>query len=443
MKIKVPSMIILSFTFTIAIGVAQERYSEKIHNSIENSEITYKLTDTCEIKEILGKPFRTIKNRDGGLDLLKFFYPQTEILFGKPHIYPESIYTIIKIIHNGKEIDIGRNKKLSLRSAADLRKLDKFNGLKNVSLKKTDLSDKTEFLSAITFNTETEWPDPDKLPPNFSPKKMIERGKYPGLNIKTLHTSELTGRGIGIAIIDQPLLLNHVEYRSSVISYDAENLEEFPPQMHGSPIVSIAAGKNIGVAPAASIYYYAVPMWQKDNYPYIKVINKIFKLNKTLPDTEKIRVISISDGRFARKSNYREWSNILKKATEQGIFVVTCDYDNFKFGTLTLKENADPDSFSSYIPGKYSSPEDVLRVPTGNKTVAGHKNIHCYTFEREGGRSWAAPYLAGLAAIAFQIDHSLKPEQIKAALIQTAVHSSSGPIVNPVAFVREIKRNKK
>ncbi len=69
--------------------------------------------------------------------------------------------------------------------------------------------------------------------------------------IRALHAEGITGKGVGIAIIDQPLLVGHEEYASEIIRYDATGLVGVPPQMHGSPVASVAVGKQIGVAPEA------------------------------------------------------------------------------------------------------------------------------------------------------------------------------------------------
>jgi subtilisin family serine protease len=53
--------------------------------------------------------------------------------------------------------------------------------------------------------------------------------------------------------------------------------------------------------------------------------------------------------------------------------------------------------------------------------------------------SWAAPYLAGLAALAFQVNPGIKPAKIKELLVKTATKTKAGPIVNPKAFINGVK----
>ena len=291
----------------------------------------------------------------------------------------------------------------------------------------------------MEFDSFTEWPSNEKLPSGFKPAEMLETGKNPGLGIHKLHEEGLNGKGVAVAIIDQPLLLGHQEYTSQIVRYDATGLSDYPPQMHGSPIASVLVGQTIGVAPKATLSYFAVPMWKKDNSHYTQALSKIIELNKNLPNEEKIRVVSISDGRFPSNPSFGEWNQVLRKANEMGILVVTCDPKFLDYGTLTLIENKNPDDPNNYTAGKYIGKNDVLRIPTGNKTVASHRGNAIYSYEREGGMSWAAPYIAGLAVLAFQVNPDLKPKTIMESIIKTATLTKAGSVVNPQKFIENIK----
>jgi len=414
----------------------------KLQTAIKTGDIRYKLTESEEIKKLLGKPQQESIRKDGGLDILEIEYPDSKIVFEKVRIDRSAPFTISRLTMQGQSINIGQNRKLVLRNNHDLRKLDRFWGLQNVSLKNLDLRGEFEILSNMPFDSYTEWPSQEKLPPDFHLQKLLEDGKNPGLGIRALHAQGITGKGIGIAILDQPLLLGHKEYTSRLIRYDATGLVEFSPQMHGSPISSIAVGKEIGVAPEATLSYFAVPMWESDMSCYTRSLYRIFELNKILPKDEIIRVVSISDGAFIKDKGFQEWQKALRKAEGKGIFVVTCDTSFIKFGTLKRIEGRDSDSPDSYKIGKYCSEEDVLRIPTGNKTIASYRGIDVYTYDREGGRSWAAPYIAGLAALAFQVNPEITPAEIKALLIKTVTNTSAGPIINPTAFIETVKKGK-
>ena len=54
----------------------------------------------------------------------------------------------------------------------------------------------------------------------------IEIGKNPGLGIRSLHALGITGRGVGIAIIDQTLLVEHQEYAEQLQLADRNHHKE-------------------------------------------------------------------------------------------------------------------------------------------------------------------------------------------------------------------------
>ncbi len=305
-------------------------------------------------------------------------------------------------------------------------------------MKNLDLRDEAKILNTMIFDSLTEWPPGDKLPAGFNPDQLMEQGKTPGLGVRGLHEKGIDGRGVGIAIIDQPLLLGHQEYTSRLVRYDATGLADLDPQMHSAPIVSITAGKLVGVAPGATVTHFAVPMWKKENAYYIRSLEKIFALSSELPEDERIRVVSISTSPLWHHPDDVIWRNAVKRAAAMGILIVTCDSEFLRFGTLTLIEGRDPDRPESYRTGYYSAEDNVLRVPTGNKTVASHLGNDVYKYEREGGRSWAAPYLAGLAALAFQLEKDISPQTIVELLIATATPTEAGPVVNPRGFIDRV-----
>jgi hypothetical protein len=83
-----------------------------------------------------------------------------------------------------------------------------------------------------------------------------------------------------------------------------------------------------------------------------------------------------------------------------------------------------PDDPHSYRQGMFGDAVTVLWVPTGNRTTACWRGADLYTYEREGGMSWGAPYLAGLAALAFQVDPKIDPKTIEAQLLIHKVSSN-------------------
>lgn len=437
----VKSFLILSSIFSFFISAVANHPEEliiKIKEGIKSGSIAYKLSTPEEIESLLGKPLKLHEGKDGGMDMLGFEYTDIQMAFWKMRNDPVP-FTLRRIYYKEKELDIGEAKKLILRTKDDLKKIDRFSGLANISLVKLGLSDQTKFINSMSFDTLTEWPSEHSLPEGFRPVQLIANAKNPGLGIRALHEKGIDGTGLGMAIIDQPLLLGHTEYTSNLTRYDETGLKNLAPQMHGSPVTSIAVGKYLGVAPNVSLTYFAVPTWERDNMPYITSLKKILVLNESLPDQEKIRTVSISTGMFPHFPHYEEWQEMLKQMESHGILVVTCDPAMLNYGILSLNPGENPDEFESYKPGIYVSTENAIRVPGANKTVASHRGHDVYTFDRTGGMSWGAPYIAGLATLAFQVNPSIQPKEIIQLLIETVVKTDAGPIVNPGDFIEKVR----
>ena len=71
-----------------------------------------------------------------------------------------------------------------------------------------------------------------------------------------------------------------------------------------------------------------------------------------------------------------------------------------------------------------------------------------YAFYREGGWSWAIPYIAGAYALAAQVDSSITPDRFWTLALQTgrtievgsgAQKQSLGKILDPVALIAALQ----
>ncbi len=132
------------------------------------------------------------------------------------------------------------------------------NDYRSSNLSALDLTQSLEGLLTSDFDSQTVWPPAEKLPAGFDPQKIMELGKDPGLGVRQMHTQGITGLGVGIAIIDQPMLVDHQEYMSQLRLYEEINIDPgTESQMHGPAVASIAVGKTVGVAPEADLYFIA------------------------------------------------------------------------------------------------------------------------------------------------------------------------------------------
>ena len=443
LKIKLLILLTVFFVFVEIKAESEKSSIEIARQAAADGQLAYKLTTPEEFKILLGPAENEKMTKDGDIDILDLSYPDLLARFGGIRNFSAPL-TLLWVNIKNKKIDIGQDRQIVLRDEDDLNKFDTFWGFTEVSLANVDLRKHIELLEKMPFDSQTIWPESDKLPNGFNPEALLEEGKNPGLGIRSLHKLGIDGRGITIAIIDQPLLRNHIEYTDRIIEYEPVGLIAgfLSPQMHGSPVSSIAVGKTCGVAPKASLRYFAVQMWLPDNKPYCYIINKLIDFNKDKDISQQIRVVSISTGIFSQQANFEEWQDSLAKAEKSGILVVTCDLAFLRYGTLAYIHGRDIDEPSSYRRGKYGRNDSVLLIPTGNKTIASYNGPDVYTYDRVGGMSWAAPYMAGLAALAYQVKPDIEPQKIVELWIQTATKTDVGPVINPVGFieaVREIK----
>lgn len=344
---------------------------------------------------------------------------------------------ILSIVRHPSATDFGRG------SLAALPKYDASTDqgwqvdLRGYDLSGLDLSDRSYDLSFAEFDSKTTWPE--ELPGSFKPEEIMEIAKNPGLNARALHKRGIDGRGVGIAIIDQCLLTNHVEYKDQLRFYDEIHCFDDTAAMHGAAVSSIAVGKTVGVAPAADLYYIAETHgniidgeFEYDFTWLAKSVDRILEINETLPADEKIRVISMSIGWDKSQKGYKEITESVEKAKTAGIFVVSSSLEQ-TFGLRFHGLGRDPlksaDDYHSYEPGIwwkktfFNKPKylalPALLVPMDARATASPTGTEDYVFYRQGGWSWSIPYIAGLYALACQVEPELTPDLFWEKALQT------------------------
>ena len=169
-----------------------------------------------------------------------------------------------------------------------------------------DLSNAGNMLPSIHFNSKTKFPSTDKMPRGFSPQQVLANGKAPGLNIADLHAMGITGKGITVAIIDQPLNTEHIEIKDNIVHYESAGYpEHIEAQFHGTAVSSLLAGKTVGVAPDAKIVYFAANNTKKTrtlaNKEFQKILRQYFPKNINFEATIK----NILDGRHQIDEEFR------------------------------------------------------------------------------------------------------------------------------------------
>jgi hypothetical protein len=410
-----------------------------VRKAAGDGTIAFRLTTPDELERLLGKPQSQRNEREGDMMVRVVEFSGVTATFCRLGEFAGP-FTLFELRVEGVAVDIGRERQLVLRTVDDLEKLDSFRGLAGVSLAKLDLRDQSSSLGKWSFDSRTVWPGADRLPAGFDPARLLEEGKNPGLGVRKLHNAGIVGKGVGIAIIDQPLLRDHEEYKDAVVKYTEVDVAGAGPQMHGPAVASIAVGKTCGVAPGAALYYFAVPTWKwLRNEPWAEELERVIELNRGLTDTPKIRVVSISLGAFSERPNPARWKQAVKMAEDEGILVVTCDPGFLRLATLKRVETSPDPGPADYKRGLYGHPAAVLCVPAANRTLASLWGPHFYTYDRTGGMSWTVPYLAGVAALAWQVDPSIKPREMLELWQSTVARTSAGLVIDPVAMIETVK----
>lgn len=310
--------------------------------------------------------------------------------------------------------------------------------LRSRDLSKLDLAGRARDLSFADFDSKTHWPA--TLPEGFAPARLMDLGRNPGLGLRRVHEKGITGKGIGLAIIDQTLLVDHAEYKDRLRHYEEIHVVGGNgASMHGAAVSSIAVGRTVGVAPEADLYYIAEIHGEMAGRGFVfdftwlaQSIDRILELNATLPPGKKIRVISISVGWNPQQKGYQAVTAAVKRAKEQGVFIVSSSLEEtfgLKFNGMGRDPLGDPDAAGSYAPGMFwqkyfvktsgSIVKNALLVPMDSRCTASPTGEHDYVFYREGGWSWSIPYVAGLYALACQVRPDVTPELFWKTALET------------------------
>ncbi|HMF36022.1 MAG TPA: hypothetical protein VKF17_05255 [Isosphaeraceae bacterium] len=284
--------------------------------------------------------------------------------------------------------------------------------------------------------------------------------------MRGLHERGITGRGIGIAIVDQSLLVERWEYADRLRFYEEIGIgSSEPASMHGPAVASLAVGRTIGVAPEADLYYIAAMTgrrglfgWTYNFHDYAQGVRRVLEINAQLPADRKIRVIAIQVGWEKNQRGYDEITAACAAAKAAGLLVVSSSIEQvhgLKFHGLGRPPLADPDRFESYRPGSWWAREfprfaehgDRLLVAMDARTLASHVGTEDYLFSSQGGWNWSIPYLAGAYCLAARVHPSLTPEKFWSLALQTGrttriEHDGKqlplGLILNPTALINAL-----
>jgi hypothetical protein len=305
----------------------------------------------------------------------------------------------------------------------------------------------------MRYNTKTVWPERAGLYAD----KLLKKTMNPGLGIRSLHQEGITGKGVNVAIIDQPTYLVHPEFAGKIVEYYDTGCETDDSSMHGPAVASLLVGTHCGTAPDACVYYVAAPSWKKDAAHYANGLDWIVAQNAKLPDGEKIRLVSVSaapsgDGSPFEKNN-KMWDEACIRAKADGIMVLDCTDDKLRgFIGRCWYDHRDPENIAKCNPWAppnkdyvFNSDFICILVPSSPRTTAedGGDNEIRYQYCGVGGLSWAIPYCAGVLAMGWQVNPELTPDQMRELLFESAfTKKNKAKIINPKKFIHLVRRTK-
>lgn len=323
-----------------------------------------------------------------------------------------------------------------------------------IDLSELDLSDYGDFFMSHPTDWKSHtgvygwtenviWPTPDKLPKGFNPKKHINDHKHPS-EIDTLHKRNITGHGINIAIIDGVFNKEHPEYKNNIkyLQDPLLKMRNNESHFHGSMVVGCAVGKTTGVAPDASVYYFTAGKSDQDKgRETIQVLRSVLDFNKKQSTKNKIHILSCSWAPQRKTTNMKEYDEVMRLFQE-------LESDNVKIIFCGGKKTRNSFSVSTvdFLPTskdtKTEYKDNIVYIPTNEKTVPFHTGG--YLYQKLGGDSSAAPYLAGVYACALQNNEIFMTrlnwqEELDTILKETATPiKNGGKMINPTGIVERV-----
>jgi serine protease AprX len=341
----------------------------------------------------------------------------------------------------------GGTKAGSFQTVTKIKSVKSFEDARWKDMSDIDLSVQKGIVSTLSFNKKTVWPK--SLAASESPEAIITAGMNPGLGVRGLHKQGITGKGVSVAIIDQPLYQDHPEFVGKIVKYYDTGCES-KSSMHGPAVASLLVGANCGTAPDARLYYVAAPSWLADSAYYAKALDWIIEQNAALPAGEKIRAVSVSAAPSGPGSpftkNNEMWDQACDRAKKAGILVLDCTQDKGFVGPGWYDPNAPEDvtRCSPGFPGRtgYMSGSDII-VPCSYRTTAEEydKGDCSYAYWGRAGLSWSIPYCTGILAMGWQVAPELTADQMKELLFESAFSDEKGyKFINPVRFIELVRQ---
>jgi len=293
-------------------------------------------------------------------------------------------------------------------------------------------------------------------------------------NLKKLHDQGITGKGVGVAIVDSGVMA-HEDYKDRIslfIDLTKDQKEEpYDEHGHGTHIAGIIAGdgkrskgKYVGVAPEANII--GIKVLNHFGGGYLSAYIRGIQLAVENMDEYNIKVLNFSLGLNQNSSyHFDPMAMAVEEAVKAGLTVVVAGgNEGHMTGTIStpgiapnaitvggLDDRAMPTKrvarFSSYGPTRY---DNIMKPDVIAPGYEIYSTSISNNYIDRTGTSMSAPIVSGLAAMLYQLKPDLTPDEVKEIIKETAVPLPKEPEyaqgkgeIDPEAAIKKLKEQLK
>lgn len=286
-----------------------------------------------------------------------------------------------------------------------------------------------EILRRLSISTYT-------LLPRVHPFNL-DLKSYINKDIQELHNQGITGAGINVAVIDQGFPTVHDEFKECLKDY--KDYQTNSHSFHGITVISSLAGKNLGVAPNANIYFYGIREAKQNLIceDTIKALKDIYERNI---NGENIRIVSISGYAHTLSS---EFESIKENLKSQDCYII----DSPTFGkklTCINERTIDGKTTYYYSEWQQEKPENLsflksrIAVPFSGVSPLWNTE-HDYKIGGDTSYSWVIPRLSGIFALCLQLKPDMTLDELENLIVETKTVTEEGiTIINPRGIIEKL-----
>ena len=288
-----------------------------------------------------------------------------------------------------------------------------------LDLSEYDMSSLTlEDMTHISFNSSTIWPSEDKLPQGFNPDYILRDSIRIDASIDQLHKEGINGDGVTIAVIDSGFQAhNHLEFiDANLVKATIVEEKNIEYHFHMENVLSKLCGQKLGSAPKAKVLYYETSQGDEEDYTKELIITFKDILNR-IKNGEQIRAVSCSFS-IEDSSFNDEYKMILESLVKElkDLYCEVIDSDLFGYnffccGTSFMSYDINDYKVASFMKQKSDIVKGKCNTLCSGLALPEYCTDTGYKYEVIDCFSWTIPKVAGMYALALQVNPNLTFEE--------------------------------